>query len=140
MKNKDTNTDYHKFLGQGTKSEKLWNYYNRNHFFCLRFVFTTFSTGSFQVPPKKKSPPPKLPVPTQNPNLIPSLSYKRSEKWLSPLPSPRGRSTAPSLPHLIFFMFVSKSPPPPRPQIKKTKYELNKKNFTDEQCYCNSYF
>ena len=38
-------------------------------FFFLRFVFTIFYTGSFQVPPEEKSPPPKVPIPSQNPNL-----------------------------------------------------------------------
>ena len=27
-----------------------------NHFFCLRFVFTIFYTGNFQVPPEKNHP------------------------------------------------------------------------------------
>ena len=30
--------------------------YHRNHLFCLRFVFTIFCTGSFQVPPEKNHP------------------------------------------------------------------------------------
>ena len=65
--------------------------YNRNLFFCfcMRFVFTIFYTGSFQVPPKKKSRPPTVPVPTQNPNLsIKTLLYESYEKWPSPTPHP----------------------------------------------------
>ena len=55
-------------LGQGTKSEKLQKL-RLGSFFWLRFVFTIFYTESFQVPPKKKSPPLKVPIPTQSPNL-----------------------------------------------------------------------
>ena len=43
--------------------------YSRNHFFfCLRYVFTIFYTGSFQAPPKKNHHhlkcqfPPKIPI------------------------------------------------------------------------------
>ena len=61
-------------------------------FACLRFVFIIFYTGSFQVPPEKKSPPrkmqflPKIPIWLKS---LPSLLHKTSEKWLNPpLPSP----------------------------------------------------
>ena len=50
-------------------------------FFWLRFLFTIFYRGSFQVPPEKNHPhlkcqfPPKIPI---WPNC---LLYKCSEKW-----------------------------------------------------------
>ena len=71
MENNDPNTDYHKLARVGTKSKKLQKLQSESlfFFFCLRFVFTIFYTGSFQVPPEKKSPPPEVPIPTQNPNL-----------------------------------------------------------------------
>ena len=59
-------------LGYKTKSEKFQNY-KRNHFsffffFCLRYLFTIFYTGSLKVPPQKNQPhlkcqfPPKIPI------------------------------------------------------------------------------
>ena len=47
------------------KVEENCRNYNQNHFYCLRFIFTNFFTGSFQV----SSSPPKVPIPIQNPNL-----------------------------------------------------------------------
>ena len=58
--------------------------YHRNHFFCLRFVFTIFYIGIFQVPPKKNHPCLKCQFLPKLPILPKSLLYKRSEKWLSP--------------------------------------------------------
>ena len=71
MEIKDTNTDYPKVVGVG---DQKWEIVENIigiffFFFCLRFVFTIFYTGSFQVPPEKRSPPPKVPIPIQNPNL-----------------------------------------------------------------------
>ena len=60
IKNKD-NTDQRKVVWAGEK-------HCEKHFFSLRFVFTIFYTGSFQVPPEKLLPS-KKPIPTQNPNL-----------------------------------------------------------------------
>ena len=75
--------------------------YNRNHFFCLRFVFTIFYTASFQVPPEKNHPYLKSQFPPKIPIWPKSLLHKRSEKWVSPPspPSPRrggGIQTMPS--------------------------------------------
>ena len=45
-----------------------WNYSRNHFFFCLRYVFTIFYTGSFQAPPKKNHPhlkcqfPPKISI------------------------------------------------------------------------------
>ena len=68
--NKDKNTFYQKFVS-APKVRSCRNY-NWNHFFCLRFVFNTVN---FQVPHKKKSPPPKVPILTQNLDLteVPSI-------------------------------------------------------------------
>ena len=67
MENKDTNTDYQKFIRVGDQTwEILGGFFCL--FFCLRFVFTIFYTGSFHVPPEKITPP-KVPTPTQNPDL-----------------------------------------------------------------------
>ena len=71
MGNNDTNTDYHKFVKVG---DQKWEIVEITigiifSFFCLRFVFIIFYTGSFQVPPKKNPPPLKVPIPTPNPNL-----------------------------------------------------------------------
>ena len=64
----------------------------RIFFFCLRYVFTIFYIGSFQVPPKKNHPHLNCQFPLKIPTLTKSLLYERFEKWLSPLPhpSPRG--------------------------------------------------
>ena len=67
--------------------------YNQNlFFFCLRYIFTIFYIGSFQVPPKKNHPHLNCQFPLKIPTLPKSLLYERFEKWLSPLPhpSPRG--------------------------------------------------
>ena len=67
MENKDTNTDYQKFVVR-----QKWDIVEIPIgiiFFCLRSEFTIFYTESFQVPPEKNHPPPKVPTPTQNPDL-----------------------------------------------------------------------
>ena len=43
-------------LGYGTKCEKFQKLQSNFFFFCLRYVFTIFYTGSFQVSPKKNHP------------------------------------------------------------------------------------
>ena len=68
MENKDTNTEYQKFvrvLDQKCEIVEL----NSESFFCLRFLFTIFFYREFSSPTRKKSPPPKVPIPTQNLNL-----------------------------------------------------------------------
>ena len=79
MENKDTNTDYQKFIRVGDQKWEILVFF---FFFWLRFVFTIFYTGSFQVPPDKITPP-KVPTPTQILIWPMSIQYKRSEKWLS---------------------------------------------------------
>ena len=69
MENKNTNTDYHKFVRVGNQKWEIVEITIKIIFFCLRLLFTIFYTGNFQVPPEKKSPPPKVSIPTQNPNL-----------------------------------------------------------------------
>ena len=69
MKNKDTNTGYQKVVRVGDQKRKIVkNTIGIIFFFKTRIHY--FYTGSFQVPPEKKSPPPKVPILTQNPNLI----------------------------------------------------------------------
>ena len=58
--------------------------YNRNHFFCLRFVFTIFYTEVSEVIPEKNHPHLKSQFPPKIPIWAKSLLYKRSGKWLSP--------------------------------------------------------
>ena len=53
MENNDTNTDYHKFVRVG---DQKWEIVEITigiffFFFYLRYIFTVFYTGSFQVPP-----------------------------------------------------------------------------------------
>ena len=89
MENNNTNTDYHKFVRLG---DQKWEIAEITigiifFFFCLRYVFTIFYTGSFQVPPKKNHPHLKCQFPPKIPIWPKSLLYERSEKWLSP-PSP----------------------------------------------------
>ena len=89
MENNNTNTDYHKFVRVGDQKWEIVEITIRIIFFCLRFVFTIFYTGSFQVPPKKNHPHLKCQFPPKIPIWPKSLLYKHSQKWLSP-PSPRG--------------------------------------------------
>ena len=58
MENKDTNTEYQKFVRVGDQKWEIVEITIRIifllfFFFGLRFVFTIFYTGSFQVPPEK---------------------------------------------------------------------------------------
>ena len=70
MENEDTNTDYQKLVRVGNKK---WDIVEITigifFFFCLGFVFTILYTGSFQVSPGKNHSQPKVPIPTQNPDL-----------------------------------------------------------------------
>ena len=76
-------------------------------FFYLRFVFTIFNTGSFQVPPKKNHPhlqcqfPPKIPIWPK------SLLYERSEKWLIPPLPPITQGERGCELWLTSFLFIS---------------------------------
>ena len=72
-------TNNRKLLGQGNKSEKLYKL--KSESFSVHFVFREFSSPTW-----KKSPPSKVPILTQNPNLT-SL-YKPSQKWFNFLHHP----------------------------------------------------
>ena len=49
MENNSTNTDYHKFVRVGDQKSEIVEITIRIIFFCLRFVFTIFCKGNFQV-------------------------------------------------------------------------------------------
>ena len=51
-----TNTDYHRFIRVGEQKWETVEITNGIIFFYLRFAFTIFYTGSFQVPPEKNHP------------------------------------------------------------------------------------
>ena len=68
MENEDTNTDYHKFFRAGDQKWEIVEIAIRIiFFFCLRFVLL-FILGVFKSH-LRKSPPCKVPIPTQNPNF-----------------------------------------------------------------------
>ena len=91
MENKNTKTDYQEVVRVGYQKWEIVEITVRIIFYAwdsypLFFVYA----GNFQVPPEKKSPPPRKPIPTQNPNF----THKPSEKWLSPpLHHPGGMQT-----------------------------------------------
>ena len=61
MENKDTNTDYEKFVRIAEiKIEIIVLLHIRIHYFLYR---------EFSSPTWKKSPPPSVPIPTQNPDV-----------------------------------------------------------------------
>ena len=84
MENNNKNTDYHKFVIVGDQKWEIVEITIGIIFFCLRFVFIIFYTGSFQVPHKKNLPHLKCQFPPKIPIWLKSLLYKHSEKWLSP--------------------------------------------------------
>ena len=84
MENNNTNTDYHKFVRVGDQKWEIVEITIGIIFFCLRFVFTIFYTGSFQVPPKKNHPHLKCQFPPKIPIWPKSLLYEHSGNWLSP--------------------------------------------------------
>ena len=69
MENKDTNTDYHKFVSVGDQKWEIVEIIVGIifFFFCLRFVLF-FILGVFKSH-LKKSPARKVPIPTQNLNF-----------------------------------------------------------------------
>ena len=106
MENKDTSTDYQKFVGVRDQKWEVVEITIGIFFFCLRFIFTIFITGSFQVPPEKNQPHLKCPFPPKIPIWPKSLQYKPSEKWLSPPPfppSPRCKLWNSSIAHHLLF-------------------------------------
>ena len=76
VKNKDNYTHYQKVVGP---KYRYCRNYNQYHFFCLRFVFTIFYTGSHLH--LKCQFPPKISIWPK------SLLCKHSGKWFSPPPS-----------------------------------------------------
>ena len=77
-------TDYQKFVRVGDQKWEIVEITIRINFFCLRFVFAIFYTGSFQVLPDKNHPYLKCQFPPKIPIWPKSLVYKPSEKQLSP--------------------------------------------------------
>ena len=73
MENNDANTDYHKFVRLG---DQRWEIVEITigiifffFFFVLKICIQYFLYREFSSPTWKKSLPPKVPIPTQNPNL-----------------------------------------------------------------------
>ena len=89
MENNDTNTDYHKFVRVG---EQKWEIVEITigiiFFFCLRYVFTIFYRGSFQIPSDKNYPYPKCQFSPKIPIWPKSLYINVLTNGSAP-PSPR---------------------------------------------------
>ena len=70
MENKDTNTDYQKFVRVG---DLMWEIVEITismiFLLDIHIHYFLYSEFSSQVPPEKTTPP-KMPNPTQNPDLI----------------------------------------------------------------------
>ena len=71
MDNKDTNTDYQKFVKVGYQKWEIVEITIEIFFFffLLEICIHCFSYREFPSLTWKKSPPPEMPNPTQNPNL-----------------------------------------------------------------------
>ena len=69
MENSDTNTDHHKFVRVGDQKWEIAEITMESLFFLLEICIHYFLYREFSSPTYKKSPPPKLPIPTQNFNL-----------------------------------------------------------------------
>ena len=92
MENKDTNTDYQKFIRVGDQTWEILGV-----FFCFCFAWDLyllfFIQGVFMFH-LKKSPHLKCQLPPKIQIWPISIQYKRSEKWLSP-PSPPPNTHSP---------------------------------------------
>ena len=91
MENNDTNIDYTKFARVGDQKWELVEITIRITFLLeiaiYYFLYREFSSSTW-----KKSPPPKVPIPTQNPNLTWVPPIKNILKnGSAPPPSPGGR-------------------------------------------------
>ena len=87
MENRNRKTDYQKVVRVGDQKWEIVEIIIRIIFFVWdSYLLFFIYAGNFPVPPEKKSPPPRKPIPTQNPNLPISLLKNGS---VSP-PSPRG--------------------------------------------------
>ena len=72
MENKDTNTKYEKFVRVGDQKWEILEITIGIFFFhyLLEMIRIRYSLyREFSSPTWKKSPPPKVPIPTQNPDL-----------------------------------------------------------------------
>ena len=70
MENKTAKTDYEEVVRAGDQKWDMVEITIRIIFFCLRFIFIIFYIcREFSSPTWTKSSPPKVPIPTQNPNL-----------------------------------------------------------------------
>ena len=69
MENKDTNTDYQKFVRVGGQKWEVVEITIGSFFFLLEIYIHYFLYREFSSSTWKKSSPPKVPIPTQNPNL-----------------------------------------------------------------------
>ena len=70
MEDNDINTDYHKFVRVGDQKWEILEI-SQNHFFFFGGAWDLYSLFFIQGVFKshiKKSPPPKVPIPTQNPH------------------------------------------------------------------------
>ena len=72
MENKDKNTDYHKLVRVGDQKWEIVEiaiFTGILFFFLLEIRIHYFLYRELSIPTRKKSPPPKVPIPTQNPEL-----------------------------------------------------------------------
>ena len=91
MENKDTNTDYQKFIRVG---DQTWEILGVFFSFCFAWdlYLLFFIQGVFMFH-LKKSPHLKCQLPPKIQIWPISIQYKRSEKWLSPPPPPPPKHT-----------------------------------------------
>ena len=68
MENTDTNTDYQKFDRVGVQKWEIVEI-TIGTIFLLEISIHYFLYRELSSPTWKKSPPPQVPIPTQNPNL-----------------------------------------------------------------------
>ena len=69
MENKDTSSDYQKFVGVRDQKWEVVEITIGIFFFLLEIYIHYFYYWEFSSPTWKKSAPPKVPIPTKNPNL-----------------------------------------------------------------------
>ena len=68
MENKDTNTDHQMFVRVGDQKWEIVEI-TVGFIFLLEINIHCFLYREFSSPTWKKLPPPKVPIPTHNPNL-----------------------------------------------------------------------
>ena len=89
MENNDTNLDYTKFARVGDQKWEIVEI-TIGITFLLEISIYYFLYREFSSPTWKKSPPPKVPIPTQNPNLTWVPPIKTFWKMDQPLPNHLG--------------------------------------------------